>query len=149
MPRKAVAQLWQVFNDVADGFGITKNELEEICVDLKDELNVSRFAITEKASALFDVLDTDKNGLIDALEFFGCIAATSGMRLKEVFEFILNCYDFDGTLCLCIDEVTLALKSTATGLCKLCSDVPPREEVIEQLVSKVMLSFTLLIWFLI
>ncbi len=52
--------LWRVFNDIADGFGISKEEMEEICVDLKDEINVSRLAIIEKAGALFDILDTDK-----------------------------------------------------------------------------------------
>jgi len=34
--------------------------LEEICTDLKDELNVSRLAMIEKAASLFHVLDTDK-----------------------------------------------------------------------------------------
>jgi hypothetical protein len=52
--------LWRVFNDIADGFGISKEELEEICSDLKDEVNVSRLAMTEKTGALFTVLDTDK-----------------------------------------------------------------------------------------
>jgi hypothetical protein len=34
--------------------------MEEICADLKDELNISRLAMIEKASALFNALDTDK-----------------------------------------------------------------------------------------
>jgi hypothetical protein len=52
--------LWRIFNDIADGFGISKEELEEICSDLKDEVNVSRLAMTEKTGALFTILDTDK-----------------------------------------------------------------------------------------
>ena len=60
MPRKSISQIWQIFNDIADGFGICRDELEEICADLKDELNVSRLAMIEKAGALFQVLDTDK-----------------------------------------------------------------------------------------
>ena len=58
--RKAITLLWRVFNDIADGFGISKEELEEICSDLKDEINVSRLAMTEKTGSLFGVLDTDR-----------------------------------------------------------------------------------------
>jgi microtubule-associated protein-like 6 len=127
--------LWQVFNDIADGFGIGVDELIEICADLKDEINVSRLSIIEKSTLLFELLDTDKNGLIDALEFMSTIAALSGMRLLETIEFVLSSYDFDSTGELSVDEVTLALKSVSTGLCKLCLVKMPREETIEQLVS--------------
>jgi hypothetical protein len=34
--------------------------MEEISVSIKDELNISRLAVIEKAAALFTVLDTDK-----------------------------------------------------------------------------------------
>ena len=135
LPRKAIAHLWQVFNDIADGFGISVDELVEICADLKDELNVSRLAIIEKSTALFEVLDTDRNGLIDALEFISTIAALSGMKLLEVLEFVLTSYDFDGVSTLTVDEVTLALKSVSAGLCKVSGLPAPREELIEQLVS--------------
>lgn len=64
MSRKSVTLVWRVFNDIADGFGISKEEMEEICADLKDELNISRLAMIEKASALFNVLDTDKVSLV-------------------------------------------------------------------------------------
>ena len=40
LPRKAINHLWQVFNDIADGFCISVDELIEICFDLKDEINV-------------------------------------------------------------------------------------------------------------
>lgn len=111
--------------------------MTEICADLKDELNVSKLSMIEKAASLFAVLDTDKNGLIDALELSSTIAALSGMRLVEILEFTLTAYDFDGTASLSIDEVTLALKSVSTGLCKVCETQSPREELIEQLVSTV------------
>ena len=141
LPRKAINHLWQVFNDIADGFGIGVDELIAISTDLKDEINVSRLSIIEKTTLLFELLDTDKNGLIDALEFMATIAAISGMRLIEIIEFILNSYDFDGTAELSVDEVTLALKSVSTGLCKICLVSTPREETIEQLVSQVCCTF--------
>ena len=42
LPRRAILTVWQAFNDVADGFGISQDELEEICTELKEELNVSK-----------------------------------------------------------------------------------------------------------
>lgn len=137
LPRRAVLTVWQSFNDVADGFGISQDELEEICTELKDELNVSKIGMAGKSAELFRILDTDKNGLIDALEFISALASLSGMRLNEIMEFLLTCYDFDGKQTLTIDEVTLALKSTASGLCKMCGINSPREDLIEQMVSTI------------
>lgn len=47
------------------------------------------------------------------------IARPQGMSATETLEFVLGCYDFDGTGRLTIDEITLAFKSTVTGMCKL------------------------------
>ena len=136
LSRRAIANLWQAFNDIADGFGISKDEFTEICCDLKDEWNVSRLAVAGKATVFFAVLDTDKNGLIDALEFASTVAALSGMRLQEILQYILSIYDFDGSQLLSIDEVTLAFKSLTNGLCKLTEPLPPKEEDIEHLVTR-------------
>lgn len=134
----------QVFNNVADGFGLSEEELLEILIDLKDELNVSKIAMQERIKSLFRCFDTDENGLIDALEFFSTIAVVSGMKKLAIMEFILNVYDFDGTETLSIDEVVLAMKAVAQGLCKIQSDkvshsrekvIIAKEELIEQLVS--------------
>ena len=84
--RKGITLIWRLFNEVADGFGISKEEMEEIMADLKDELNVSRLAMVEKAGGLFTILDTDLNGLIDALELTSCLACISGMRISEIIE---------------------------------------------------------------
>lgn len=43
----------------------------------------------------------------------------SGMSVSDTLEFVLSCYDFDGTGRLTIDEISLAFKSTVTGMCKL------------------------------
>jgi hypothetical protein len=137
LSRRAISLVWQNFNDIADGFGISKDEMQEICVTLKDELNISRLAMLEKSSAFFHTLDTDKNGLIDALEMVSCVAAISGMTLNEIIEFILSCYDFDGTQMSNTDEVTLALKSVATGLAKVSNVIAPRDDKIEQLATAV------------
>ena len=72
-----------------------------------------------------------QNGLIDAIEFLAALAVASGLTNRDTLEFVFKCYDFDGSQELTIDEVTLAMKSTLTGLCKLSSDSPPREEELE------------------
>jgi Ca2+-binding EF-hand superfamily protein len=89
--------MWQVFNNIGDGFGVRADELEEICIDLKDELNISQISMMEKIKTLFVTFDTDNNGLIDALEFFSSISVLSGMKKRAIMEFILTIYDFDGT----------------------------------------------------
>lgn len=43
----------------------------------------------------------------------------TGMGVTDTLEFVLSCYDFDGTGRLTIDEISLAFKSTVTGMCKL------------------------------
>lgn len=42
-----------------------------------------------------------------------------GMSVTDTLEFVLSCYDFDGTGRLTVDEISLAFKSTVTGMCKL------------------------------
>eukprot|EP01035_Chromulina_nebulosa_P055602 gene55602-76191_t len=143
LPRRAILNIWQVFNNVSDGFGVGIDEIREICSDLKDELNISRLSMDEKSSSLFNIFDTDKNGLIDALEFFSTITTLSGMKKWEIIEFILTIYDFDGTGTLSMDEVVLALKSASIGLSKLVKEEiivakdsgVAKEELIELIVS--------------
>jgi len=135
----------QVFNSIADGFGISIEELQEICIDLKDELNMTKVSITERIAVLFRCFDTDSNGLIDALEFFSTIVVLSGMKKRAIIEFILTVYDFDGTECLSFDEVVLSLKSVSSGLCKIQTNLTStrekiqlaKEEEIEQIVSEI------------
>jgi hypothetical protein len=76
----------------------------------------------------------------DALETMSSLAALSGMRIEDVSAFTLACYDFDGQRELCVDEVTLALKSLSLGLCKVAKAPIPKEQLLEALVSKVNIS---------
>ena len=85
------------------------------------------------SDSLFTVFDSDQNGLVDALEFLGTLSVASGMSFEEKLEYIFAIYDFDDSGKLTIDEVTLAFKSTVTGLCKLCSEPPPDEFELEKL----------------
>ncbi|CAM9890638.1 unnamed protein product [Choristocarpus tenellus] len=122
-----VTTLWETFNDVADGFGINVHEFKEICAELAEELQLNRVKIDKRSEKLFRVMDSDNNGLVDAIEFISSMACASGVSITHTLEFIFNCYDFDSSSRLTIDEITLAMKSTITGLCKLSGDVCPRD----------------------
>ena len=127
----ALEALWEAFNDVADGFGITLVEMQQICGELAAELRLNRAKLDERVQQLFVLFDDDENGLVDAIEFLSTIAVASGMTIRDKLEYVFNCYDFDGSQQLTIDEVTLAMKCTLTGLCKLSGTTPPREEQLE------------------
>ncbi|KAF1326534.1 Microtubule-associated protein, partial [Globisporangium splendens] len=147
---KDVNKLWETFNDVAEGFGLNQDEMCEICRALQPTLEIhSKAEIDQLTVALFTALDTDEvtcsaseasylvvsNGLVDALEFLGTIAVMSAMTIAQKLTFVYNCYDFSETGQVSIDELTLALKSTLTGLCKVASDVLcPTELVLEDVV---------------
>ena len=122
----ALEALWEAFNDVADGFGITLMEMQQICGELAGELRLNRAKLDERVQQLFVVFDDDENRLVDAIEFLSTIAVASGMTIRDKLEYVFNCYDFDGSQQLTIDEVTLAMKCTLSGLCKLSGTAPPR-----------------------
>lgn len=56
---------------------------------------------------------------ISLLAISNVCCSAQGMSVTDTLEFVLGCYDFDGSGRLTIDEITLAFKSTVTGLCKL------------------------------
>ncbi|KAG7392007.1 hypothetical protein PHYPSEUDO_002713 [Phytophthora pseudosyringae] len=130
-----VNKLWECFNDVAEGFGLNQDELAEICRSMQQALEIhARSEMDQLSAALFTALDTDENGLVDALEFLGTMAVMSAMPVAQKLTFVYNCYDFNETGHLSLDELTLAFKSTLTGLCKLCVGVScPTELVLEDL----------------
>jgi Ca2+-binding EF-hand superfamily protein len=49
----------------------------------------------------------------------------SSMTPLEKLTFVFTCYDFDESGSLTLDEMTLSLKSTITGLCKISGGTPP------------------------
>jgi microtubule-associated protein-like 6 len=133
--RESIYSLWESFNDVAEGFGINVDEFKEICSVLQASLGHIRKAALERiCETLFDsVLDTDHNGLIDALEMLSAITIVSGLRRKDKLVHVFNLYDFDESAEVTIDEMTLLLKSTMSGLCKFSGIAPPDERRLEMM----------------
>ena len=177
MPRAAVEDLWEAFNDVAEGFGIDVDELKEIFVILQEPLDMAKKPLASLTDALFKAFDTDEVGLVAV---YACLLSSvvlmttmySTERLDRcigavgddscvlwydhrgedrvyvcvracpcmcegstnppcVPTVLFNIYDFDESGELTIDEVTLCLKSTLSGLAKVSNDVPPLEPDIE------------------
>eukprot|EP00937_MAST-01D_sp_MAST-1D-sp2_P003926 g3926.t1 len=134
LPKDAVDQLWESFNDVAEGFGLSIEEFLEITrTALKDTMELSDKKIDQLSAKVFAVLDDDKNDLVDALEFLGAFALLSGMSHDAKANFVFNIYDFDESGELTVDEMTLALRSCITGLAKLSGTEPPLEPEIEKI----------------
>ena len=125
-----VERLWKYYALHSDSFCFDADALCRILKVLhEDEDDLHE----EKCRALFRVFDTDKNDLIDALEFLATIAASSGMPLRRKLTFCFDLYDFSESGELMLDEVTLLLKSTVTGLGKMSGQTPPHLKEFEDL----------------
>lgn len=131
LPKDAVDDLWESFNDVAEGFGVDVEEMKEIFTILQEPLDMSKRPLAVITERLFRLFDTDSNELTDALELLATLAVVSGMTLIQKLDFVFRIYNFDESGELSIDELALAMKSTLTGLAKLTGTAPPIEADIE------------------
>jgi len=66
-------------------------------------------------SSLFTELDTDKNGLVDALELMSTLALTSGMDTIEKLHFVFSIFDFSSTGELSQEAAILMIRSVVNG----------------------------------
>ena len=129
---EAIQESWDKFNEVAEGFGVSMDVFKSICGVLVEEVALGdEDVLSDYAEAIFRTFDTDENDLVDALEFLASFAMISGMDLVGKVKFMFDCYDFDESGQLTIDEMTLSLKSTITGLAKLTGQEPPTEQDLE------------------
>ena len=85
LQKNAVYDLWESFNDVAEGFGVNLEEFKEICSVLQAPWgNMRKPALERLCESFFErVLDTDKNGLVDALEALAAITVVAGLSKTE------------------------------------------------------------------
>lgn len=67
------------------------------------------------------------------MELLATVATTSAMTWLQKLDFVFNLYDFDESGEMTVDEMTLALKSTAIGLAKITNEEPPTEADVEVL----------------
>jgi hypothetical protein len=63
VPREAMDDLFEQWNDVAEGFGIDKEEANEIFSILQETLDLAKKPLASLTELLFDVSDTDNVGV--------------------------------------------------------------------------------------
>eukprot|EP01031_Cornospumella_fuschlensis_P040730 gene40730-49672_t len=136
LPKRCIFDLWEAFNDIAEGFGLTIEEFAEILKSATMEfLQVTEKNLGPDIDALFRLLDDDSNNLVDSLEFISALAMLSGMTSEEKTRFIFAMYDFGESASLTLDEMVLAYRSSLSGTCKLCRIEPPTEQEIEDTIA--------------
>ena len=61
MPRSCIHDLWEAFNDIAEGFGLTIEEFQEIVKSaLLEHLSVTERILNADTDAVFRVFDDDE-----------------------------------------------------------------------------------------
>ena len=60
LPSKNVYDIWEAFNDIAEGFGLTCGEFQDIMLVLQDHLNLKKSDLEDLAKDVFVALDTDE-----------------------------------------------------------------------------------------
>lgn len=133
-PRKHLFELWEAFNLVAEGFGLTLPEVKEMFqMSFKDYLGITDKRLCYLTEALFSIFDHDDKKLIDSLEFFSAMALISAMSWEQKVMYIFTIYDFNETGALTIDEMTLALRASVSGACRISRNELPEDSRIDKL----------------
>lgn len=99
LPARLVIDVWEAFNDVAEGFGLSIEELKEILkLSLLDHFMITERVLNKEVDAIFRILDDDEvthlfvllglleniqNNLIDSLEFISAVTLLSGMTYED------------------------------------------------------------------
>eukprot|EP00924_Labyrinthula_sp_SR-Ha-C_P003397 augustus_masked-scaffold_15-processed-gene-8.12-mRNA-1 protein AED:0.49 eAED:0.49 QI:0/-1/0/1/-1/1/1/0/2603 len=121
MSKEDVYDLWEGFQDVAEGFGLNIEEFCEIILTLQGSFfaHSKKSAVVDLAEIFFRAMDTDGNGLIDSFETFCGLAALSAMSNKDKLKFFFMLFDFDEDKKINVDEMVLLLRSIVYGVEKL------------------------------
>ena len=65
------------------------------------------------------MFDTDGNGTIDSYEFICALSLVSHATLDEKAELIFNLYDFDKSLSISKEELTVLMANSLSALYKI------------------------------
>ena len=64
VPKKCIYELWEAFNDIAEGFGLTIEEFQEIVKSgLMEYLNITERMLNLDTEAAFRLFDDDEVSL--------------------------------------------------------------------------------------
>jgi len=95
------------------------------------------FSTPETCRKAFFVLDTDQNGVVDALELLGALAVVSKGHLSERMKLVYEIFDFNKEGAMAFDECFLMLRRTMGGIRKMVGIAIPPETVIHSMVKAV------------
>jgi Ca2+-binding EF-hand superfamily protein len=120
LPKEALQSIWTSYNLLGEGWGLELPDFKAIFLNAPHLMSMG--FTDAQLEALFIALDTDNNGLVDALESLAVLALVSGMESMEKLQFIYSAYDFNSADSLSSDETVLLLRSVIKGLAKVCPD---------------------------
>ena len=118
LPKEAIQSIWTSYNLHGEGWGLDIEDFKTIFANA--DYFMSLGFTTDQLGSLFEAIDNDGNGLVDALESIIAIVLASGMESNDKINFIFNAYDFNVTGELSSDEALLLFRSIVKGLTKLC-----------------------------
>jgi len=117
------------FNKNVMGFSMIKKQFELVMEFKESELETS-------IDKLFDVLDNDNDGRVDALEFIGGVALCCRGTFEEKSKFAFELYDFNLNAALSSTEMCMMMQSSVLGMLVLTGgteDMEPDVSVFEEL----------------
>ncbi|EGZ30558.1 hypothetical protein PHYSODRAFT_471884 [Phytophthora sojae] len=150
-----VEAFWRAFYDSATSFALSKSQLRSICCRAVasgvSSLQGSNARVAEYADAAFELFTdpfmqrrwsqlqpgarglqsqqyssaSDSLAAIDALEFLSAIAFIAAIPLDEKIDLLFDSWDMSEDGALDLDEFTISLKSTLSGLAKIIQPVAP------------------------
>lgn len=132
LPKTAIYSLKQCVDEVAEGFGLSIDELKQIIhFSLQEYIRVQHSTLDKFSEALFALFGVDaapqepmnggQKSLIDSFEFLSTMCIVSGMQLDEKIYFIFDLFDINESGYLHINEATLAFRLLASGTSKISS----------------------------
>ncbi|GMF20140.1 unnamed protein product [Phytophthora lilii] len=147
-----VEAFWRAFYDSATSFALAKSQLRSICCRAVasgvSSLQGSNARVAEYADAAFELFadpfmqrkwqmqpgaralqnqqyQSDSLAAIDALEFLSAIAFIAAIPPDEKIDLLFDSWDMSEDGALDLDEFTISLKSTLSGLAKIIQPVVP------------------------
>ena len=137
LPKSVIVSIRQCVYEVAEGYGLSKNDLRTIIrLSLIEYLRLSETNLGERSDALFDLLNAgsspdSKEELIDSFEFLVAMCLVSGMEREEKISFMFDVFDVRESGKLNINEATLAFRSSVAGTSKIATTITDDVNVID------------------
>ena len=117
-----VVTLHKSFKRNPTGYGLVFSQF--------DALLSAKHGEVKRVHDVFESIDEDNNGRIDALEFIAALALTCKGSFEDKARFCFELVDFNVNGSLCFEELVLMMRSCVSGLLKFmgCTECPADDE---------------------